>query len=139
MNQDTQVLIFGVFDTLHDGHRFFIEQAQTYGNKLIISVAQDSSVLHYKKRAPVQTQDERMRALREAYPEALVVPGDNEQNTWSAIHMYHPQIIALGYDQHALRERLLEIKDSFEYPYTVVTVDDHRGHELHSSLLRDQG
>lgn len=138
MTNPTTVLVFGVFDHLHDGHRFFLDQAQKQADKLIISVARDSAVALHKQKSPDQNESERVAYLKQQYPEAIVALGDEQQDTWGAIHTYHPTYIALGYDQHALRARLKEIKETFEYPFELITITDHRGDELHSSILKQK-
>ncbi len=131
-------MVFGVFDGLHDGHRFFLDKASLIGDKLIVVVARDAAVSAYKGRAPLLNQSERIHAVKAAYPEATVVLGDEVENTWDVINVYKPSTIALGYDQTELRDRLETIKDAFHASIALTVIEDHRGHELHSSLLRDK-
>lgn len=37
-----RVMVFGVFDGLHPGHRAFLRQARKKGDKLIVVVARDN-------------------------------------------------------------------------------------------------
>jgi cytidyltransferase-like protein len=131
-----KVMVFGVFDTLHDGHYFFIDQAQKLAVQVFIVVAQDSSVRHYKQRDPENPEAARIARLQEVYPEAIVVLGDTVQNSWDVVKLYQPDIIALGYDQQSLAHGLRQAVHLFEEKPQLVTIPDHRGDELHSSLLR---
>ena len=51
MNVETKVMVFGTFDRLHDGHRFFLREAEKLGTTLFIVVARDSMVVTHKKRS----------------------------------------------------------------------------------------
>ena len=72
------VLVFGTFDGLHDGHRFFLQEARKQGEKLIASVARDEIVERFKKKRPRQTLAERMNALTESNVVDTAVAGDSE-------------------------------------------------------------
>lgn len=138
MPNTTHVLVFGVFDHLHDGHRFFLEQAHSLGETLVITVARDTSVATYKGRAPEQNEEVRMQILQKEYPEAIVTLGDEVRGSWSSVIKYKPACIALGYDQVELANKLSEIVDTFPFPCEIVVLPSHRGGELHSSILRKQ-
>jgi cytidyltransferase-like protein len=132
------VMVFGVFDTLHEGHRFFIQEAQNLGNTLVAVIARDSIVAAYKGRKPDQNERVRLETLQKEYPEVTVVLGDETENSWGVIKQYQPDIIALGYDQEKLREALGVTIPTLPFPTMLVTINDHRGDELHSSLLRNK-
>lgn len=132
------VMVFGVFDTLHEGHRFFIQEAQNLGNTLVAVIARDSIVAAYKGRKPDQNERVRLETLQKEYPEVTVVLGDETENSWDVIKQYQPDIIALGYDQEKLREALGVTIPTLPFPTMLVTINDHRGDELHSSLLRNK-
>ena len=89
----------------------------------IISEDTDSFFIEFSEK--VIQQVKKLRSVARVY---LVMQGDT----------YHPTYIALGYDQHALRARLKEIKETFEYPFELITITDHRGDELHSSILKQK-
>lgn len=131
-------MVFGVFDTIHDGHRFFLDNATKHGDKLIVVVARDEAVKLYKGILPSLGQSERMEAVNKEYPEAIVVLGDPVENSWKVIEKHQPNTIVLGYDQNELRARLEAIKDTFDTSIRIVTLEDHRGDELHSSILRSK-
>lgn len=131
-------MVFGVFDAMHDGHRFFLTKATSLGDKLVVVVARDEAVLSYKGKLPLLNQSERMAAVNKEYPEAIVVLGDAVENSWKVIEKHQPNTVVLGYDQSELRERLEAIRTSFDKSIKLVTIEDHRGDELHSSLLRDK-
>jgi len=57
------VITFGTYDLFHIGHLNIINEAQRYGNKLIVGVSSDE--LNYKKKGhyPTINQDDRMKII----------------------------------------------------------------------------
>lgn len=92
-----RVLVSGTFDTLHPGHLAFLKEAGTRGDVTVI-VARDSNVGRIKGRASLQPEDERMAAVRAAFPSYTVIPGDSE-DFLKPVHAAKPDLILLGYDQ----------------------------------------
>src|SRR3989338_6851974 len=66
MKKNVKVMVFGVFDRLHSGHRAFLRQAKKHGKKLMVVIAHDSSVLKLKKKRPWQSERQRMVAIRKS-------------------------------------------------------------------------
>lgn len=61
---ETVVLTNGVFDLLHTGHLFYLQQARALGDSLIIALNADASVRALKgPTRPVQTEEQRAYAL----------------------------------------------------------------------------
>src|SRR3989344_1622153 len=99
------VMVFGVFDCLHDGHRHLIRQAQTMGT-LIIVVAPDTVVLELKNKSPVQLLSERIQHLSKEFSEIQIVVGDTELNSWQILLDHTPDIVLLGYDQLDMKQAI---------------------------------
>ncbi len=58
------VLTNGVFDLLHTGHLYYLQQARALGDALIVALNSDASVKQLKgPLRPVQTESERAYAL----------------------------------------------------------------------------
>lgn len=98
------VLVFGVFDGLHDGHRSFLRQAKACGDFLIVAVAQDDVIHMLKNKKPRHSLKERIASLQKEGIVDNVVAGDTDIATWGVVEKYKPDIIALGYDQLALQK-----------------------------------
>ena len=130
------VLVFGTFDGLHDGHRFLLREAKKLGDLLIASVAQDSTVERFKKRKPVHALAERIQILRKSGLVDDAVPGDTELGRWTAVKEVQPAIIALGYDQSNLEEKLREFITEENLPIVIKKIPPFDGDRLHSRLLR---
>ena len=98
-------MVFGVFDGLHEGHKYFLSEAAQHGT-LIVVVARDLAVQHLKHKTPQYTQDERMAAIRNFMHEANVILGDEQPGTYEVVKMHRPAMICLGYDQQVLGDDL---------------------------------
>ena len=129
------VMAFGTFDGIHDGHRAFLRQAREYGDYLIVAVAQDSVVEQLKKRLPQRGIQERMGALADEAVADQVVAGDAEIGTYAVVKRYRPDVIALGYDQAALKNDIEQHLADFGWYMEMVTLDPHKPETHHSSIL----
>jgi len=101
-----RVLVFGVFDGVHEGHRAFLREAKTHGEHLIVAVAHDAVVEMLKGKRPRWNILERVEHLRKEDGVDEVVPGDGDLGKWEILEKYKPDVIALGYDQTALKAEL---------------------------------
>ena len=109
-DKQNSVLVFGVFDKLHPGHREFLKQARNRAKKLdaklVVVIAPDKAVWEIKHRMPHYTDKSRASRIRRlAYVDEVVL-GDEIQGRHSAILAYKPVLIALGYDQKGFDEHL---------------------------------
>jgi cytidyltransferase-like protein len=130
------VLVFGTFDGLHEGHLFLLREAKKLGTKLIVSVAQDSVVGQLKKHPPKHPLPERMAALLQSGLVDEAVAGDRELGNFTAVRNWKPNIIALGYDQTKLEEKLGEFIAKENLPIQLIKISAHEPNRLHSRLLR---
>lgn len=99
-------MLFGVFDGIHEGHRAMLREAKQCGDYLIAAVAQDHIVEHLKGHLPKANFAERFEHLKEEDSVDEVVIGDAHLSTWQVVRKHQPEVIALGYDQTALKEDL---------------------------------
>lgn len=90
-----RVLCGGRFNFLHKGHEFFLKKAKSYGDYLVVIVANDS---HNKKREHRESQETRKDNIEKLGIADEVVIGD-EKNFFNVVEKFKPDIIALGYDQ----------------------------------------
>mgnify|MGYP001589199552 FL=1 len=130
------VLVLGTFDGLHDGHRFFLREAKKLGNKLIASVTTDEVIQRIKNHTPTYHLEERLRALEASGLVHLAVAGDKVLGNWSALRQWKPDIVAIGYDQAKLEEKLDKLIAKEHLPITLVKISAHDPDRLHSRLLR---
>lgn len=90
-------MIFGTFDLFHPGHEFVLNEAMKRGQVTVI-VARDKNVEKIKGRLPEQTEEVRVRTIREQFPEVTAVLGD-ARDFLSPVRETKPDLILLGYDQ----------------------------------------
>jgi cytidyltransferase-like protein len=138
LKNHSNVLVFGVFDGIHDGHRYFLNHAKDLGESLTIVVTQDAVVQELKDTPPRHTLSNRIKNLGCEFSDARIVPGDTTINTWHIIETEKPDIIALGYDQTALQHALQGYITDHGLDIAVTMIDDHDGENLHSSLINSK-
>jgi len=109
-------MVFGVFDGLHEGHRFFLSEAAKQCEELVVVVAHPEVVQLLKNRLPKNSLEERMDAVRRFNDSYLVVVGDTTLHRWSHLRNSAPQMIFLGHDQQELAEALAKLG----LPYTFI-------------------
>lgn len=131
-----KVLVFGTFDRLHDGHRFFLREARTFGDRLIAAVARDEVVHAIKKHRPAQRLKVRVQNLAASGLVDEVVLGDRALGSWSTVKQLSPDIIAIGYDQTKLEQRLREYIQKEDQQIGLVKIGALEPDRLHSRLLR---
>jgi cytidyltransferase-like protein len=136
MARGITVLAFGTFDKLHEGHRNFFREARRYGDRIIAAVAQDEIVAQLKKRFPQQNLQERMKGLEGIAD--VVVAGDAGLGEYAVVKLHRPDIIALGYDQTALKKDLEDRLASFDWEIKIVVIEPYQPETYHSSLLRER-
>jgi cytidyltransferase-like protein len=134
LEMEKNIMLFGSFDGLHQGHEFIINKAKEIGKNLFVVVAQDITILNIKSRSPVSNIKTRIHQLSEIYSEITILPGDNVLGTWSPIKKYQPHIIVVGYDQNGLKNALEKIQDI--YDFQIVQLGSFHPNKYKSSLLR---
>lgn len=130
------LVIFGVFDGLHAGHMAFINEANTYGDRIIAIVARDSVVEKLKGKLPKNSQDLRAQEIGNLLEVDEVYLGDEEEGKYEVLKNVNPDIICLGYDQTALGDSIKMAMESGELPaIELVFAKPFEGDKYHSSLL----
>lgn len=131
-----KILIFGVFDGIHEGHLYFINNAKKQGDQLIAVVARDSIVKKLKGKIPNSNEVDRINSLLEVPSIDLVLLGDPDIGTYNILREINPDIIYLGYDQNELHGHLLEsIKNNKLISYKILQGDSYKPEIFHSSII----
>ncbi len=94
------VMAFGTFDYFHAGHVDCLRQAKALGDSLIVVIARDETVKKVKGQAPSFNEKKRLRDVANCPYVDKAVLGSTEDK-YAVIKKYHPNILALGYDQYA--------------------------------------
>jgi cytidyltransferase-like protein len=106
MSSSKTVLVFGTFDALHAGHRYFLQRARSLGDRLIVSLARDGFVRSYKDKIPRHDENERRFRLESSGLADMVYLSDPVPGSYDILVKTRPGVVCLGYDQHALEENL---------------------------------
>lgn len=133
-NQNKKVLVFGTFDSIHQGHIYFLSEAKKLG-RLFVSVASDKSIETRKLKKPTKNSPERKRAVTSLKIAEAVSIGDRMLGTWSEIKKIKPDIIALGYDQKELEKALKEDRGKIGLNFEIRKIKSFMPKEMHSSIL----
>ena len=131
-----KVMVFGVFDLLHEGHRAFLRAAAEHGEEVIAVVARDEMVRTLKQKIPAQNEAERLQALG-AIPEVSHAElGDSELGSYAVLKRHQPDVICLGYDQEVLADDLAIRMAAGEIPVArLVRLAAHEPEYWHTTLL----
>lgn len=138
-----RIMVFGVFDGLHPGHRAFLRQAARCGKDLIVVVARDSVVRKLKKKSAKQKEKQRLGALRKSYEtwshKVKMILGDRKQSSYGVIKKYKPDLICLGYDQKWLEKDLkIRVRQGSIPKIRLVKLKPYYAQKFKSSKLNDQ-
>jgi FAD synthetase len=92
-----RVMATGVFDLLHPGHVFFLQEARKLGDELVVVVARDQTArrLKYEPYVPEHIRREMVEALK---PVDQAILG-SASDIYETVLKVRPDIIALGHDQ----------------------------------------
>jgi cytidyltransferase-like protein len=121
----TKVMVFGVFDGIHEGHRAMLKEAKEHGDFLIAVIAQDHIVEHLKGRLPGINLLKRFEHLEDVDSVDKVVIGDAELSLWNVVNVHAPHVIALGHDQNSLKEDIENNIDKLEKKPKIVVLKNY--------------
>ena len=125
----TKAMVFGVFDGLHEGHRYFLSQAAGQCDALTVVLTLDEIVWQLKGQLPVRNFDTRRTDIVSFNPHFTVVAGDARLGEWKVLHDHEPDRIFLGYDQQGIAAEL----EKFTVLYEIL--EAHYPERYKSSLL----
>ena len=130
-----RVMVFGVFDGLHQGHRAMLKEAKSHGDYLIAVVAQDHIIRHIKGREPNTNLIDRFEHLAKEDGVDKVVIGDAELSVWDVINRHEPDVVALGYDQQTLWVDLENNIGQLKKRPEIIVLSSFEPNVYHASLI----
>ncbi|OGS49330.1 MAG: FAD synthase [Euryarchaeota archaeon RBG_16_68_13] len=101
-----RVMATGVFDLLHPGHIYFLSEARSLGDELVVVVARDSTARKFKHE-PITAEASRVQMVAALKPVDRALLG-HEGDIYEILDELRPDVIALGFDQAHNEERVLE-------------------------------
>lgn len=87
----------GVFDIIHPGHISYLEQAKSYGDELVVVIANDDTV-RAGKHEPITPEAMRARIVGALKPVDRTIVG-GRGDMFDTVRYVRPDVIVLGYDQ----------------------------------------
>ena len=131
-----RVLVFGVFDLFHKGHKSFLKQAKKYGGELVVLVARDSVVKQLKGKRPHQNEKARLAVVSGQISVAKAMLGDKIQGSYAVLRKIKPNVICFGYDQQQLKNDLREkMHENIIATAYRVTLRAHQSHLYKTSKI----
>ncbi len=131
------VLAFGTFDLLHPGHLFYLVEARKRGKKLVVIVARDSNVRHFKGHFPVNSEAVRLALVESLKPVSKAVLGQRS-DFFSIIKRFNPEFIALGHDQWPGEQKLRKYLDENQIPAKIVRLPAFKAHIFKSTRIKNR-
>ncbi|UCF08579.1 MAG: FAD synthase, partial [Thermoplasmata archaeon] len=123
-----RVMATGVFDILHLGHIYFLEEAKKLGDELVVVVATDKTAEQLKHN-PITSQDMRVKLVSALKPVDKTVLG-YEGDRYRIVQELKPDIIALGYDQKHDEEQIKNDLKNLGMDVKVVRLEPFVDHDL---------
>ena len=131
-----KVLVGGVFNIVHPGHKFFFSKAREYGNYLIVVVANNKTALMTKKYS-VLDENARKKNIEKLKLADKVVVG-HETDFMETVRIEMPDVIVLGYDQKISEKKLTKQLSNENIKCKVVRIKDFlKGHKT-SKLIKNK-
>jgi len=93
----TKVLATGVFNILHPGHLFYLNESKKLGDELDVIVSSDSIARKIRKKT-VLPQEQRAEMIGALKLVDKVFVGDDE-DIFKLLPIIKPDVISLGHDQ----------------------------------------
>lgn len=136
-----KVVVFGIFDGVHEGHRSLFRQALEctrsdleIGVELIVIVGRDSASLRWKNKKPQHSEKTRLSLVSKEAGVARAVLGDEEQSSYKVLEDINPDVICLGYDQDALEGDIKRWLSKIRRNIPLIRLKSYQPETHHNSL-----
>ena len=130
-----RVVVFGIFDGVHEGHRSLFAQAKQRGDELIAIIGRDSASLKWKGKQPKHPEEVRQELVSKEEHIDRAVLGDEEQSSYGVLQELNPDSICLGYDQEVLKKDLQSWMEKKKIDIPIYTLQPYHPDTYHNSLL----
>ena len=123
-----KIMVFGAFDILHKGHKYFLKKAKEKGDFLVVVVGRDMIIKKTKGEFPIENEELRAKNLK-GYADKVIM-GDSK-DFYKVIHEERPDLICLGYDQKAFVDGLKNMNVEIE------RLEPFKEHKYKSSIIKN--
>ena len=128
-------MAFGSFDVLHPGHLYFLNQAKSKGDKLVVVLALDKTIEKVKGEKPKYNERQRLEHVKDMPMVDKAVLG-YETDPYEIIEEINPDVICLGYDQDSYSENLKEKLAEREMQPQIIRLGPYKEEIYKSSKLK---
>ena len=132
---ERKIVVFGIFDGVHDGHRDFLRQAKEYGDKLIVIVGRDKIAELLKNKKPKYSETERIDFVAKEELVDSVVLGDEKLSTYGVLSSVNPDVVCFGYDQEVLGKDIQDWIKQSGREIEIHQLKPYKNDTFHNSLL----
>lgn len=127
----------GVFDLLHPGHIYYLEQSKKLGDELVVLVANDAVVTREKAKPVFDGASRRRMVAALSCVDRAVVPEETEpRRYYRTVLGIKPDVITLGYDQTFSEQKLASELTRYGWQGKIVRIGKYPGEEMSSSKLK---
>jgi len=131
------VLTFWTFDKVHKWHKYFLEQAKKYWDKLITVLGTDKNIEKIKLHKPIHNLEQRIIDIKKLNISDEVIKWDeNNQLKW--LNIYSAKVICLWYDQIWYSKDLKAYINSNNLDIEIIRIKPFMENIYKSSLLKNQ-
>ncbi len=127
-----KVMAFGSFDVLHKGHEYYLKEAKSYGDYLIVVVARDENIVKFKGKKPKHDENCRLEQVKKLDFVDNSFLGDKD-DIFKVLEVHKPDVICLGYDQKTIDIENLKKRD---LKAEIVRIKPYKEHIYKSSKLK---
>lgn len=129
------VLTFWTFDVFHEGHKYFLNEAKKFWDKLITIVATDKNVEKIKWFKTHFDQQTRKKEIEKSWISDLILVW-SENNPLNWLLLYKPRYICLWYDQRWFSEKLPNFIKENSLKTEIVRIPSFKPEIYKSSILK---
>lgn len=138
-HQPRRVMATGVFDLLHPGHIYYLEQSKKLGDELVVVVANDTVVARTKGKPLFEADSRKQLVAALACVDRVIIPVETDpRRFYRTVLDIDPDIITLGYDQIFTEQTLVDELARFGWKGQVVRIDKYPEAEISSSKLKNR-
>jgi FAD synthetase len=135
----TRVMATGVFDLLHPGHIYFLEQSKALGDELVVVVTNDVVAGQTKKQMLFDQESRRHLVAALACVDQAIVPTETEpERYYRTVLDINPDIITLGHDQTFTEQKLAEELAKYGWHGQIIRIDKYPDADISSTLLKSK-
>lgn len=137
--QPVTVMATGVFDLLHPGHIYYLEQSRALGDRLIVLVTNDT-VVRQTKGEPLFDAAARAHMIDalQSVDEVIIPIETDRARYYQTVLALRPDIITLGYDQKFSEIELLSELQQHGWTGKIVRMEKYPHAEISSSVLKQR-